>query len=79
MKPWLTYIRVIVIAVLAVIIVRTLFVTSCFIPSSGMENTLYRGEGVLVGKWSYGWRVPLQSVFGYKRRLACASAVGVRL
>ena len=69
MKPWLTYIRVIVIAVLAVIIVRTLFVTSCFIPSSGMENTLYRGEGVLVGKWSYGWRVPLQSVFGYKRLL----------
>ena len=70
MKPWLTYIRVIVIAVLAVIIVRTLFVTSCFIPSSGMENTLYRGEGVLVGKWSYGWRVPLQSMFGYKRLLA---------
>lgn len=69
MKPWLTYIRVIVIAVLAVIIVRTLFVTSCFIPSSGMENTLYRGEGVLVGKWSYGWRVPFQSVFGYKRLL----------
>ena len=69
MKPWLTYIRVIIIAVLAVIIVRTLFVTSCFIPSSGMENTLYRGEGVLVGKWSYGWRVPLQSVFGYKRLL----------
>lgn len=69
MKPWLTYIRVIVIVVLAVIIVRTLFVTSCFIPSSGMENTLYRGEGVLVGKWSYGWRVPLQSVFGYKRLL----------
>lgn len=32
-----------------------------------MENTLYRGEGILVGKWSYGWRVPLQSVFGYKR------------
>ena len=50
MKPWLTYIRVIVIAALVVIIVRTLFVTSCFIPSSGMENTLYRGEGVLVGK-----------------------------
>lgn len=70
MKSWLTYIRVIFIAILAVIIVRTLFVTSCFIPSSGMENTLYRGEGVLVGKWSYGWRVPLQSVFGYKRFLS---------
>lgn len=69
MKPYLTYIRAIVIAILAVLIVRTLFVTSCFIPSSGMENTLYRGEGVLVGKWSYGWRVPLQSVFGYHRLL----------
>ena len=69
MKPCLTYIRAIVIAILAVLIVRTLFVTSCFIPSSGMENTLYRGEGVLVGKWSYGWRVPLQSVFGYHRLL----------
>ena len=32
--------------------------TSCSIPSTGMENTLYQGEKVLVNKWSYGWRIP---------------------
>lgn len=69
MKDWKLYIRSIVIAVLAVIIVRTLFVTSCFIPSTGMENSLYKGEGILVGKWSYGFRVPFQSLWGYHRLL----------
>lgn len=41
--------------------------TSCFIPSSGMENSLYPGEGILVNKWSYGLRMPFPSLFGYHR------------
>lgn len=69
MKTWLTYLKVITISVVVMFIVRTLFVTSCFIPSSGMENTLYRGEGVFVGRWSYGLRMPFLSVFGYHRLL----------
>lgn len=69
MKVWKQYTLSIVIAILAVIMVKTLFVTSCFIPSTGMENTLYRGEGILVGKWSYGFRVPFHSLFGYHRLL----------
>ena len=52
---------------MAVILVRALLVTSCFIPSSGMENSLYKGEGVLVNKWSYGLRLPFPSVIGYHR------------
>lgn len=53
--------------VLAVLLVKALLVTSCFIPSSGMENSLYQGEGVLVNKWSYGLRLPFPSVWGYHR------------
>lgn len=70
MKQPIVYGKVILIAVLAVIITRSLLVTSCFIPSTGMENTLYKDEGVLVNKWSYGLRLPLQSVVGYHRLLA---------
>lgn len=53
--------------VLGVLLIKALLVTSCFIPSSGMENSLYRGEGVLVNKWSYGLRLPFLSWFGYHR------------
>ena len=54
-------------AVIAVVIAKTLIAGSYIIPSSGMENSLYEGEGVLVGKWSYGLRTPLPSLFGYHR------------
>ena len=50
-----------------VILVRALLLTSCFIPFSGMENSLYRGEGVLVSKLSYGLRMPFPSWLGYYR------------
>ena len=50
-----------------VILVRMLLVTTCVIPSSGMENSLYEGERILVSKWSYGLRMPFPSVFGYHR------------
>ena len=53
--------------VLTVWLVRTLLVTTCVIPSSGMENSLYQGERILVNKWSYGLRLPFCSLFGYHR------------
>ena len=49
------------------LLVKMLLVTSCIIPSSGMENSLYQGEGILVNKWSYGLRVPFPSLWGYHR------------
>ena len=55
------------IAVSIVLLVRTLAFTSCTIPSDGMENTLYRGDRVLVNKWSYGLRLPFTSLIGYHR------------
>lgn len=64
---WLVWLKAIGGALVAVLLVKTLFVTSCFIPSSGMENSLYQGEGVLVGKWSYGLRLPFPSLLGYHR------------
>ena len=55
------------IAASLVLLVRTFAFTSCTIPSDGMENTLYRGERVLVNKWSYGLRLPFASLIGYHR------------
>lgn len=49
--------------VLTVWLVRTLLVTTCVIPSSGMENSLYQGERILVNKWSYGLRLPFLFAF----------------
>ena len=53
--------KVLLTAILIVLLVKTLAITSCSIPSTGMENTLYRGEKVLVNKWSYGLRLPFTS------------------
>lgn len=52
------YIKVLLTAILIVLLVKTFAFTSCSIPSTGMENSLYQGEKVLVNKWSYGWRIP---------------------
>lgn len=52
------YIKGLVMAALMVLLVKTFAITSCSIPSTGMENALYQGEKVLVNKWSYGWRIP---------------------
>ena len=68
---WKTILKGIAGCVLAVVLVKAFLVTSCFIPSSGMENSLYEGEGVLVNKWSYGLRMPFPSVFGYHRIGSC--------
>ncbi len=54
-------------AILAVVLLRSCVATSYLIPSSGMENSLYRGERILVNKWSYGLRLPFMGLWGYCR------------
>lgn len=61
-------------AVLLVLLLRGCVAASYLIPSSGMENTLLRGERILVNRWSYGLRLPLMRLWGYHRW--GASAVG---
>ena len=58
MKSLLIFLKALLSAVLIVLLVKAFAFTSCSIPSSGMENTLYQGEKVLVNKWSYGLRLP---------------------
>ncbi len=59
MKTW---IKVLLAAVILALLVKTFAFTSCTIPSTGMENSLYQGERVLVNKWSYGLRVPFSTL-----------------
>ena len=54
-------------AVVVVLLLRGFAFTSYLIPSTGMENSLFQGERILVNKWSYGLRVPLMSLFSYHR------------
>lgn len=61
--------KTLLIAVVAVLLVKLVAFTSCTIPSEGMENTLYRGDRVIVNRWSYGYRTPLASFCGYHRLL----------
>jgi signal peptidase I len=52
------WLKAVLTAALVVVMWNVFAFTSCTIPSTGMENTLYQGERVWVNKWSYGWRVP---------------------
>lgn len=54
-------------AIAIVLLLRGFTFTSCLIPSTGMENSLFQGERILVNKWSYGLRLPLMSAFSYHR------------
>ena len=54
-------------AIAVVLLLRGFAFTYCLIPSTGMENSLFQGERILVNKWSYGLRVPLMSLFSYHR------------
>lgn len=54
-------------AVAIVLLLRGFAFTSCLIPSTGMENSIYQGERILVNKWSYGLRIPFMSIFSYHR------------
>ncbi|EJW95493.1 signal peptidase I [gut metagenome] len=53
--------------VLITALLRSCVATSYLIPSSGMENSLLRGERILVNKWSYGLRIPFMHWIGYHR------------
>ena len=53
--------------IVIVLLLRGFAFTSCLIPSTGMENSLFQGERILVNKWSYGLRLPLMSAFSYHR------------
>ena len=59
--------KTLLVAVVAVLLVRLVVFTSCTIPSEGMENALCRGDRVIVNRWSYGYRTPLVSLCGYHR------------
>ncbi len=54
-------------ALLLVVLFRACAFTTCYIPSTGMENTLLPGDRIVVNKWSYGLRLPLMSLWGYHR------------
>lgn len=54
-------------AIVAVLLLRGFAFTSCLIPSTGMENSIFQGERILVNKWNYGLRVPFMSLFSYHR------------
>ncbi len=54
-------------AIAVVLLLRGFAFTSCLIPSTGMENSLFQGERILVNKWSYGLRLPRMSLFSYHR------------
>lgn len=54
-------------AVVVVLLLRGFAFTSCLIPSTGMENSIFQGERILVNKWSYGLRVPFMTIFSYHR------------
>lgn len=55
------------IAICLVLLIRSCAFTSCTIPFSGMENTLFQGDRVIVNRWSYGLRLPFPSLIGYHR------------
>lgn len=55
------WIKAMLTAVIVVLLIKAFAFTSCTIPSTGMENSLYQGERVLVNKWSYGLRVPFST------------------
>ncbi|MCD7901178.1 MAG: signal peptidase I [Bacteroides sp.] len=54
-------------AIIVVLLLRGFLFTTYSIPSSGMENTLFQGDRILVNKWSYGLRTPLMALFSYHR------------
>ena len=68
MKHIPIYLKVLLTAILIVLLVKTFAFTSCTIPSTGMENSLYQGEKILVNKWSYGLRLPFTSAHLFSKR-----------
>jgi len=66
------WIKAAIIAAITVLLVNVLAVTLCTVPFDGMENSIYKGEKILVSRWSYGLRVP----FSTERILSRRAKVG---
>ncbi len=67
MKPNKKIIVTSCVAILFVALLRGCAVTSYHLPSTGMENSLYKNERILINKWSYGLRLPFMDIWGYHR------------
>ncbi len=65
MRTVLRLIFAVLLLVAVIVVLRTFAVTTYRVTSAGMETGLHRGESVLVDRWSYGLRTPLESLFGY--------------
>lgn len=66
-KNFFFWLRALLIAVVGVLLLQLFAFNSCYIPSSGMENSLFCGDRIIVNKWTYGLRLPGISLFGYHR------------
>lgn len=67
MRRLIYIVLLLAVTALLVLLLRGCAITSCLIPSTGMENTLRKGERILVNKWSYGLRLPGMAWWGYRR------------
>ena len=67
MKQGLKWASLLLGVIIVVVLLRGCVMTSYLIPSSGMENSLFKGERILVNKWSYGLRLPWMSFLSYHR------------
>ncbi|MBQ8673854.1 MAG: S26 family signal peptidase [Bacteroides sp.] len=67
MKRFRNILLLLITALLIAAVLRGAVFTSFLIPSAGMEPALKQGEQVIAGKWSYGLRLPLMSLWGYQR------------
>lgn len=63
------WLKVSMMAIVLVLLVKVFVLTSCTIPSTGMENSLYQGERILVNKWSYGLRLPFTTTRFFSDRV----------
>lgn len=65
MKKLGVWIYIITTVLLVVWLLRLFVFSSCLVLSS--SSYLYTGERIIVNKWSYGFRSPYVSLFGYHR------------
>ena len=61
-KDFFFWIKALVIAIAGVLLLQFFAFSSCYIPSSGMENSLYRGDQIIINKWAYGLRLPFMGL-----------------
>ena len=66
-NTWKTVLMAAIGVAMVIVVLRGCVVTPYLISSDGMENTLFRGERILVNRWSFGLRLPLMQWLGYHR------------